>query len=55
MWPNPQFPAYLVILTEEILNGKLHFWCSDVPDHEDVQYDSKQKTYIKISDGNIMR
>ena len=26
MWPNPQFPADLVTYTEEILNGKLHFW-----------------------------
>ena len=25
MWPNPQFSADLVIFTEEILNGKLHF------------------------------
>ena len=25
MWPNPQFPADLVTLTEEILYGKLHF------------------------------
>ena len=29
MWPNPQFPADLVAFTEEILNGKLHFLCSD--------------------------
>ena len=28
MRPNPQFPADLVIFTEEILNSKLHFWCS---------------------------
>ena len=28
MWPNPHFPADLVIITEEILNGKLHFLCS---------------------------
>ena len=28
MWPNPQFPADLVTLIEEILNGKLHFLCS---------------------------
>ena len=28
MLPNPQFPADLVIFTEEILNGKLHFLCS---------------------------
>ena len=26
MWPNPQFPAGLVTFTEEILNGKLHFF-----------------------------
>ena len=25
MWPNPQETANLVIITEEILNGKLHF------------------------------
>ena len=25
MWPNPQFPADLVTVTEEILNGKLIF------------------------------
>ena len=25
MWPNPQFPADLVVFAEEILNGKLHF------------------------------
>ena len=29
MWPNLQFPANLVIFTEEILNGKLHFLGSD--------------------------
>ena len=28
MWPNPQFSTDLVIFTEEILNGKLHFLCS---------------------------
>ena len=27
MRPNPQFPADLVTFTEEILNGKLHFFC----------------------------
>ena len=30
MWPNPQFPADMVTFTEEILNGKLHFLCSDL-------------------------
>ena len=29
MCPNPQFLADLVTFTEEILNGKLHFLCSD--------------------------
>ena len=28
MCPNPQFPADLVTLTEEILNGKFQFLCS---------------------------
>ena len=30
MWPNPQFPADLVKFTENILNGKYCFLCSDV-------------------------
>ena len=30
MWANPQFPANLVTFTEEILNGKLNFLCSDL-------------------------
>ena len=29
MWPDPQFLADLVTLSEEILNGKLHFLCSE--------------------------
>ena len=28
MWPNPEFPADLVLFAEEILNEKLHFLCS---------------------------
>ena len=28
MWPNPEFPGELVIFTQEILNGKRHFFCS---------------------------
>ena len=28
MWPNPEFSADLVTLTEKILNEKLHFLCS---------------------------
>ena len=30
MWPNPKFPVDLVTFTEEILNGKLHFLCSEL-------------------------
>ena len=30
MRPNPQFSADLVSFTEEILNGKLHFFCSAI-------------------------
>ena len=29
MWPNRQFPANLVTFTEEIINGKFLFLCSD--------------------------
>ena len=32
MWPNPQFPADLVTFTEEILNGKLHFFVQCLSD-----------------------
>ena len=38
MKPNPQETADLVTFTKEILNGKLHFLCSDLfihhPDRE---------------------
>ena len=27
MWPNPEFPAYLVTFTEEILDEKVYFLC----------------------------
>ena len=30
MWPNPPETTDLVTFTEEFLNGKLHFLCSDV-------------------------
>ena len=29
MWPNPQETADMATLTEEILNGKLHFLWAD--------------------------
>ena len=30
MWPNPQETEDLITFTEEILNGKLHFLCSEL-------------------------
>ena len=30
MWPNPQYPANFVTFTEEIFNGKLYFFGSDL-------------------------
>ena len=35
MWPNSQFPADLVTFTEEILNRKFHFLCSDISNYDD--------------------
>ena len=46
MWPNPQETADLVTFTEEILNGKLHFLCSDVS----VEFRcSCQEFFLKIA------
>ena len=39
MWPNPQFPTDLVTFTEEILNGKPHFFCTV----------SHTRTWMKLS------
>ena len=36
MWPNPQETADLVTFTEEILNKKLHFLCSDCLEYADT-------------------
>ena len=33
MWPNPQETADLVTFTEEILNGKLHFFFAVFLEH----------------------
>ena len=38
MWPNPQFPPDLVTFTEEILNGKLHFLCSDASEINEIHF-----------------
>ena len=42
MWPNPQESADLVTFTEVILNGKLHFLCSD---SRTVLYESAYLVY----------
>ena len=39
MWPNPQFPADLVTFTEEIRNGKLHFF---------VQWEEEKANWEKL-------
>ena len=37
MWSNTQETADLVTVTEEIINGKLHFLCSEEDKiHEDI-------------------
>ena len=39
MWPNPQFSgARSEEITEEILNGELHFLCSDMACHHMTCY-----------------
>ena len=35
MWPNPQKTADLVTFPEEILKGKLYFFCSDIMEKTD--------------------
>ena len=44
MWPNPQFSVELVTFTEEVLNGKLHFLCSESRNKE--QHDVTKKGSI---------
>ena len=57
MWPNQQETAYLVTFTEEILNGKLHFLCSDsysgslvVDTLNAVNFKVDDKTYLTIQE-----
>ena len=39
MWTNPLKTAHLVTFTEEILNWKLHFLCSDITNCGLYRYD----------------
>ena len=51
MRPNPQETADLVTFTEEILNGKLHFLCSDekqtTPSNHNTLYMTSNMIYLK--------
>ena len=52
MWPNPHETADLVISTDEILNGKLHFLCNDTftiyPPNRVYSSIKSHMLYIKI-------
>ena len=47
-WPNPQFPADLVIFTEEIPNRKLHFLCI-ISKYLDIRKFTKCKMYTSVN------
>ena len=47
MWPNPQFPVDMVTFTDETLNRKLHFLCSDIW----VKYETVMKVIRKHLQG----
>ena len=50
MWPNQQDTADLVTFTEEILNGKLHFLCTDIVNQSiDLQSDLKELILIFLN------
>ena len=48
MWPNAQETADLVTLTEEILNGKHHFFWSVTFkfEKEQIEFFIKKRSYI---------
>ena len=37
MWPTPEFPADLVAFSEEIFNGKHHFWYGEGAEEADAK------------------
>ena len=45
MCPNPQFLADVATFTEEILNGNLHFLCSEIPGEQEAFH---RKKFVKI-------
>ena len=59
MWTNLQETADLVTLNEEILNGKLHFLCSEIQKIVEVKfwvkpskYHNSQQRFTKIFDAD---
>ena len=46
MWINPQETADLVIFTEEILNGKLHFLCNDREIYREGKHQAPPKNIL---------
>ena len=46
MSPNSEFPADLVLFTEEILDGKLHFLCSAIRKSELVEVSFISRSHL---------
>ena len=53
MWPNPEETADLVTCTEEIVNGKLHFWFSDTRTARAVSLLRRIPAVVNLNNGNI--
>ena len=57
MGPNPQGTVELATFTEEILNGKLHFLCSDMWEYSHIFYAvniMKVKKVVKLYSNNVV-
>ena len=52
MWDNPKKTAGLVTFTEEILNKKLHFLCSDSCLATENKFNPIQR-FLRKSEGNL--
>ena len=56
MWPNPQKAMDLVTFTKEILNGKLHFLCSDnISINDLILLFEKTDIFIFVDDNTIYK
>ena len=54
MWTNPQNPVDLVIFTEDILNGKLHFLCSIILGLPNAITNPLQQSENGVFDPNVL-